>query len=67
MDENSHILRITPLICPACGKRVEFCTSGRLICWDCGEIYYDDEKKVWKIRKFCNDYSSRDAKILKED
>ena len=58
MDEVADILRVTPLICPQCGDRVEFCISGHLICWRCGELIYDDEKRIWKIRKFCNDYNA---------
>lgn len=52
MDGVDDILRIRPLICPDCGKRVEFCHSGRLICWNCGEVYLDDELHIWKIRPF---------------
>ena len=43
---------IKPLICPRCGDRVEFCYSGRLICWRCGELVYDPEHRIWDIREF---------------
>lgn len=52
MADHVNTIPITPLICPKCGQRVEFCTSGRLICWNCGEIYYDPETRFWKIRPF---------------
>lgn len=60
-------IRISPLICPQCANRVEFCTTGHIICWNCGELIYDNDLRVWKIRKFCNDYNSRNANKKEED
>ena len=59
----ADILRMTPLVCPACGERVELCVSGHVICWDCGEIWYDSDMQVWRIRKFYNAYDDGDESL----
>lgn len=44
-----EVAPIKPMRCPRCGKKVIFKTDGRIVCEDCGELYYDCWLGIWRI------------------
>lgn len=40
---------IKPMRCPRCGKKVIFETDGRIMCYECGELYFDNWLGIWRI------------------
>lgn len=44
------VIPIKPMRCPRCGAKVKFETDGRIMCDDCGELYFDNWLGIWRIQ-----------------
>lgn len=47
--DKDYVAPIKPMRCPRCGTKVTFENDGRIVCDDCGELYYDNWLGIWRI------------------